>query len=136
MTWHKNINQINNLWSGLKYFSKADYAIRIGNAYRDLLNHIPADTVFKKNFHSSEGWYSQLVFKTEGIKVKIISRGFDDFFREPVMLQNGKLFRCQIKENITECHNNVMKMSTNASTTVHMLPPMQVIFVFYVSYYF
>ncbi|RYH05299.1 hypothetical protein EON65_45110 [archaeon] len=109
MSWHQNTHKVNDLWRQLRYFSKAEYAMRLGNAYRMLLAHSSADAVFKKNFQSAEGYYSQAVLGTPGVDVKIVGRGFDDFFREPVVLYAGKLYRCQAKQNITGCISSVQQ---------------------------
>jgi hypothetical protein len=47
------------------------------------------------NFHSAEGYYSQLVFKKK-VLVKIIGRGYDDFSKDPVILSpSGALIRSE-----------------------------------------
>jgi hypothetical protein len=96
--------------------------MRMGLAYQMLLGHISANAVFKKNFNSAEGWYSQVVFNTKGLAVKIVGRGFDDFFREPVVLYNGRLYRCQLKQSISSCYSTVVSKASNGSITVYDLP--------------
>eukprot|EP01031_Cornospumella_fuschlensis_P039271 gene39271-47792_t len=102
--------------------------MRLGNAYRMLLSHSNADAVFKKNFHSAEGYYSQAVLNTPGINVKIVGRGFDDFFREPVVLYYGKLYRCQAKQNITGCVSSIQQkyehhFSANGNSLLQLPAP-------------
>lgn len=126
MTWHRNDEWVNSLWRGLKYFHQTDFATRIGTAYRMLLSQTATDAVFKKAFQTAEGWYSKLVFLNPQVTVKIVGRGFDDFFREPVMLLSGRLHRCQLKEDITTCYNTIKgKDATVSPPSVYSLPPMQ-----------
>jgi hypothetical protein len=149
---HKNIPKLNQLWKELKYFHHQNYATRLGTAYRMLTDRIPSDEVFKKNFHSAEGWYSQLVFGNDQrhqLRVKIVGRAFDDFYREPVVLFNGRLYRCPLTNNLASCikqlhsggnsntvNNNRSSSSAsntnnNSTSTVMMnvfsLPPVQFI---------
>lgn len=122
---HKNTAQMNSLWKKLEYFSPANYAARVGSAYRMLMERRPTDAVFQQNFHSAEGWYSQLVFRQPGIKVKIVGRGFDDFFREPVVLHGGRLSRCALTSTLGDCIAN-STATAGEQTGVSKLPPVQV----------
>lgn len=63
-TLHRNTEYVNSLWKKLEYFTHTDYATRMATAYRMLLERTPTETVFKKNFHSPEGWYSQVAFQS------------------------------------------------------------------------
>lgn len=108
---HKNKPALNLLWKGLEYFSYLSFAKRVGNAYRMLLEKQSTDEIFNKNFNSAEGWYSQLIFKNKLISVKIVSRGFDDFFREPVIINKGRLTRCALETPLTECIHNATTVS-------------------------
>ena len=93
---------MNDLWKQLPYFSYEKYAERIANAHHMLEQKQSSDAIFSQNFHSAEGWYSQVVFKS-GATVKIIGRGFDDFYRHPVVYLQGELYRCSVNTNITTC---------------------------------
>lgn len=108
---HKNKPSINLLWKGLEYFSHLSFAKRVGNAFQMLMEKKPTDEIFNRNFNSAEGWYSQLVFKSKQLSVKIVSRGFDDFYREPVILNKGRLSRCALDSPLTECIQNVTTVS-------------------------
>jgi hypothetical protein len=116
---------VNNLWKELKYFEHTDYSTRLGTAYRMIMDKVPTDTVFRKNFHSAEGWYSQIVFKkSSSLQIKIDGRGFDDFFREPVLLVDGVLSRCALQSNMTYCIQQTREHPIN--TTVEQLPTAKV----------
>ena len=54
--------------------------------------------------NSSEGYYSQLVFK-ENISVKIVGRGFDDFSTSPVIVHQGRMMRCNADIDLSTCLN-------------------------------
>ncbi len=84
-----------------------------------------SDEIFNTNFHSAEGWYSQLVFKTPGASVKIIGRGFDDFFREPVVLSQGRLTRCSLEGSLSDCIDAVVASPQNIS--YRALSPIKVV---------
>lgn len=117
---HKNIVQVNELWKKLEYFEHDVYATRLGIAYRMLSEKKSSDEVFNQNFHSAEGWYSSVAFKS-GLKVKIVGVGFDDFFREPVVWMQGKLSRCPSNANLTSCIDKLSAQLPNI--TVHDLDP-------------
>ena len=108
---HKNKPSLNTLWKSLEYFSYLNFAQRVGNAYRMFLEKQASDAIFNKNFNSAEGWYSQLIFKSKQFSVKIVSRGFDDFFREPVILNKGRMSRCSLESPMTECIQNFTAVS-------------------------
>lgn len=112
ITIHKNTEEINNLWRKLDYFKPEIVASRLGTALHMLASNAPSDTVFRSNFYSAEGLYSQLVFKSKA-KVKIIGRGFDDFLREPVILNNGMLTRCPLTGNLKDCVNLAVNYSVS-----------------------
>jgi hypothetical protein len=76
--------------------------------------------IFEKNFVSAEGWYSQLVFNSN-VSTKIVGRGFDDFYRHPVVYHKGVLSRCSLSESLTECINHIVDTSASAGS-VHDLP--------------
>jgi hypothetical protein len=111
---------VNQLWKDLEYFSHSNYALRMGTAYRMIADRIPTDEVFRKNFHSPEGWYSQLIFKKKEFRVKIVGRAFDDFFRESVVLYDGRLYRCPLVSNLTSCIYDLVSHPLNVS--VRSLP--------------
>ena len=98
---------------------------RLGNAFRMLQEKRSSDEIFAKNFESAEGWYSQLVFKSN-ITVKIIGRGFDDFYRHPVVLNNGHLTRCNLDGNLTGCIDGLLQQKEESVVSVHTLPQIQV----------
>lgn len=102
----------------MEYFEHDVYATRMGIAYRMLSEKKSTDEVFNENFHSAEGWYSKLAFKS-GLKIKIVGVGFDDFFREPVVWMNGKLSRCPSNSNLTSCISKLELQPPNV--TVHDL---------------
>ena len=121
---HKNIEEVNNLWKKLAYFIPDVYIRRMGNAFRMIKERKTSDEIFYTNFYSAEGWYSQLVFKSPGASVKIIGRGFDDFFREPVVLSQGRLARCTGEGKLSDCIDGVVSSPQNISSS--MLPPIKV----------
>jgi len=82
-----------------------------------------SDEIFNRNFVSAEGWYSQHVFKAN-ITTKIVGRGFDDFYRHPVVLYQGRLSRCGLAGNLTGCIQEAMQLSEPVG--VQSLPVMQV----------
>jgi hypothetical protein len=96
----------------------------MGTAYRMIADKTPTDEVFRKNFHSAEGWYSQLIFKKKDFRVKIVGRAFDDFFRESVVLYDGRLYRCPLAANLTSCIYQLVSNPLNIS--VRSLPKEQV----------
>lgn len=126
LTLHKNIEEVNNLWKKLAYFIPDVYIRRMGNAFRMIKERKTSDEIFYTNFYSAEGWYSQLVFKSPGASVKIIGRGFDDFFREPVVLSQGRLTRCTLEGKLSDCIDTVVSSPQNIS--YRMLPPIKVSF--------
>lgn len=95
----------------------------MGTAYRMLSDKVPTDMVFRKNFQSAEGWYSHLVFQQTHLKMKIVGRGFDDFFREPVILYEGILTRCALSNNLSYCITQTMTQPYNR--TINDLPTPQ-----------
>ena len=123
LAFHQNTDKINNLWKELGYLSAKSFPERLGNAFRMLQEKKSSDEIFSRNFISAEGWYSQLVIKSN-VSAKIIGRGFDDFYRHPVVLHKGRLSRCGLNGNLTGCIGDAM-----ADTEVlgaHALPDMQV----------
>eukprot|EP01036_Dinobryon_divergens_P032655 gene32655-42295_t len=125
LTLHKNIEEVNNLWKKLAYFIPDVYIRRMGNAFRMIKERKTSDEIFYTNFYSAEGWYSQLVFKSPGASVKIIGRGFDDFFREPVVLSQGRLARCTGEGKLSDCIDGVVSSPQNISSS--MLPPIKLV---------
>eukprot|EP01039_Chlorochromonas_danica_P000231 gene228-249_t len=121
LTWHKNCEKVNNLWRQLKYFDEADYIMRISSASRLLLGHTSTGAVFKRVFHSPEGWYSQVVFRTPNITAKIVGRGFDDYFSQPVVRHEGKLHRCRVHDKLSKCIDRAIQQN-NSSISVHTFP--------------
>jgi hypothetical protein len=92
---HKNIPRVNLLWKDLHFFAPNSFAQRVGTAVKMINQKKSADNVFGTNFHSAEGYYSQLVFKKK-VLVKIIGRGYDDFSKDPVILSpSGALIRSE-----------------------------------------
>ena len=133
---HKNTDTLNTLWKQLDYFEIKTYAKRIGNAYRMLQEKKSSDEIFNVNFVSAEGWYSQTAFNaavegvgttaSQSLKIKIIGRAFDDFFREPVLLNQGRLSRCPLSSSLSACVRNVTGISSDQVVTVNSLPPIKV----------
>jgi hypothetical protein len=111
------------MWRRLEYFSVNTFTERLGNAFRMLQDKRDSDEIFAKNFVSAEGWYSQLVFHAN-MSVKIIGRGFDDFYRHPVVVYKGRLSRCDLNGNLTGCVSEAVH--GDVPTTAHTLPKMQV----------
>jgi hypothetical protein len=109
-TLHANIPEVNMLWEALDYFDKIDVAQRIASAAALIDRHKEqmdnphtsnkiTDMVFMKYFHSAEGWYSKAVFEhASRPRVLIVSLGFDDFNKMPIILYNNTLMRCESKE--------------------------------------
>lgn len=75
-----------------------------GNAARMIEGRQSSDAIFMNCFYSSEGYYSQLVFK-ENISVKIVGRGFDDFSTSPVVVYQGRMMRCNANIDLSTCLN-------------------------------
>ena len=67
-------------------------------------DHKSSDAIFINCFYSSEGYYSQLVFK-ENISVKIVGRGFDDFSTSPVIVLQERMLRCNTDIDLSACLN-------------------------------
>lgn len=111
------------MWKRLDYFGINTFTERLGSAFRMLQEKRDSDEIFARNFVSAEGWYSQLVFRSN-MSVKIIGRGFDDFYRHPVVLYNGRLSRCGLNGNLTGCVEEAV--FSDVPVNVHTLPPMQV----------
>ncbi len=88
------------------------------------MEHKSSDEIFKFNFHSSEGWYSKLLFESS-FHIKVVGMAFDDFFREPVIWKVGNLARCPVTQTLTECIGNV-KSTVGNNTGIRNVPPPQV----------
>jgi hypothetical protein len=84
--------------------------------------HASADEVFKINFQSAEGWYSNLIFN-EHLNVKIVGMAFDDFFREPVIWFQGNLARCPVTHDLTSCIHHIKESVRNNSGVVGIPSP-------------
>ncbi len=98
----------------------------MGDAYRMLLEHKSTDEVFAHNFHSAEGWYSQAVFKA-GLQVMIVGRGFDDYFREPVVVHEGRMTRCGLDGSMAHCIQNFTAPGGQEDNfSVRNMPPVSV----------
>ena len=123
LAFHKNNDKMNSLWKGLGYFSSKSYPERLGSAFRMLQEKKSSDEIFNRNFVSAEGWYSQHVFKAN-ISTKIAGRGFDDFYRHPVVLYQGRLSRCGLGGNLTGCIQEATQLSEPVG--VQTMPVMQV----------
>lgn len=122
LTFHHNAERVNGMWKQLEYLNYGSFAERIAGACRMLDEKKPSDAIFARSFQSAEGWYSQLVFKSKDLSVKIVGRGFDDFFENPVVLQHGRLTRCPLTKNVTECLADLQTRNISA----HTLPPLKV----------
>jgi hypothetical protein len=96
---HKNTKQVNQVYKALSYLSQQEFAQNVGNA-RGMLGVKLADEIYARCFHSSEGWYSSAIFKS-GVSVKVLSRGFNDFSMDPVIMYNKQLVRCPLSDSIT-----------------------------------
>ena len=130
---HKNIPSLNSLWRGLDYLHLQSFAQRIGGAARMVREGKPSEAVFGAFFTSAEGLYSQLVFQAGGggggsgaaakggnLSVKIIGRGVDDYSRDPVVLYNGRLYRCSMDELAAGCTEGIVSSPSNL--TYALLP--------------
>lgn len=108
---HRNSEPTNSLWKELDYFTSVSLAERMGNAVQQIeearregkLSGNGAkrvlELVFIRNFHSAEGWYSRAVFESpRQPRVLIMSLGFNDFEKMPVLLYKHRLLRCESKE--------------------------------------
>ena len=95
----KNIKRVNNIWHHLEYFAPDNFSKRIINAKKMLTMKMTSDEVFKTNFHTCEGFYSNEIFKFSsntkdgGMSVKIVGRSFDDYSISPVIYFRGHLLR-------------------------------------------
>lgn len=132
---HKNIQKLNTIWTSLDYFLPQNVAKRLGSAVRMLREQKPSDYIFESNFNSAEGWYSAAVFDS-GATVKILGRGFDDFSRDPVLVQSGVLMRCKLEDlsaGMTLLSRTSSALDTDPTkveddfTDVYSLPPLQVV---------
>lgn len=113
---------VNNISLSLTYFKPDNFAKRMGNAVRMLKESKTADEIQSRNFHSAEGWYSEIVIKS-GVSIKIVSRGFDDYSSDPVVYNKGHLIRCPATD-IKSCILEELSMPTNIS--VYDMTPIQV----------
>ena len=123
---HKNIDFLNNLWKKLDYFAPDSYASRIGGAFHLLSKKATTDEIFGKFFNSAEGWYSKIAFDTPAVNIKIVGRGFDDYFSEPVLLINGKLGRCNLVQNLSSCIEKAIMEADRSVTEIAVHQPAQV----------
>ena len=87
-----------------------------GNAARMIEGRQSSDAIFMNCFFSSEGYYSQLVFK-ENISVKIVGRGFDDFSTSPVVVYQGRMMRCNADIDLSTCLNSTVKAHKQPSSS-------------------
>lgn len=97
-------------------------AQRIASAGQGLKDGQSSSDVFSQHFFSSEGWYSDAVFKSQ-MNVKIIGRSFDDYHSDPVVLIGGMMMRCQ-REQMQECIARATN-HTVAHPSIHLMPPIQ-----------
>jgi hypothetical protein len=97
----KNTEKVNFLWRNLEYFQPNSFADRIVAAFGMLTQHEPAEEIFHSKFHSPEGWWSDVVFKS-GLSVKIIGRALDEYSLDPVVVSHGRIARCPL-QNVTGC---------------------------------
>lgn len=103
-------------------------AQRIASAAQGLKDGKSSSDVFSDNFFTPEGWYSDVVFKSQ-MNVKIVGRSFDDYHVDPIVLVDGMMMRCQ-RDRIQEC----VALATNMSRTpptVRNLPPIKVLIAMY-----
>jgi len=130
---HKNDDKMNLLWRKLEYFSPNSFAKRLGNAARMLRERKSTDDIFATNFHSAEGYYSEVVFHA-GVEIKIAGRGLDDYSTDPVVLHQGRLCRCSSSSSITtsstECIEKILQLEQTApnattSLTIHNMPKLR-----------
>ena len=80
-----------------------------------------SDAIFMNCFYSSEGYYSQLVFK-ENISVKIVGRGFDDFSTSPVVVYQGRMMRCNADIDLSTCLNITKSFDNSGTVRAHKQP--------------
>jgi hypothetical protein len=118
---HKNTAKVNDLWHALDYFTPKNFARRLANAMVMLKGKSTSEDIFHVNFNSAEGWYSQIVLQSN-VGVKIIGRGMDDFSRDPVILDGGRLARCP-PNDLVRCLTSLDTLFSN--TTVFTLPPVK-----------
>jgi hypothetical protein len=107
----KNEDKINNLWRQLDYFQPKNFAHRIVAAVGMMVKKDPSEEVFRANFHSSEGWFSDVVFKS-GLSVKIVGRSLDEFSVDPVVVSHGRIARCPVR-NVTGCLSSLPSLFTD-----------------------
>ena len=92
-----------------------------GNAARMIEGRQSSDAIFMNCFFSSEGYYSQLVFK-ENISVKIVGRGFDDFSTSPVVVYQGRMMRCNADIDLSTCLNITKSVDDSSTVKAHKQP--------------
>jgi hypothetical protein len=92
-----------------------------GNAARMIEGRQSSDAIFMNCFFSSEGYYSQLVFK-ENISVKIVGRGFDDFSTSPVVVYQGRMMRCNADIDLSTCLNITKSVDDSSTVRAHKQP--------------
>ena len=92
-----------------------------GNAARMIEDRKSSDVIFINCFYSSEGYYSQLVFK-ENISVKIVGRGFDDFSTSPVIVHQGRMMRCNADIDLSTCLNITKCVDNSSTVRAHKQP--------------
>lgn len=129
---HKNTPETSVLWKSLDYFSPGEFARRLANAVRMIRERKTSDEVFASNFYSSEGFYSEVVFKS-GLAVKITGRGLDDYSQHPVILTRGTLLRVTTKDLVPflsdlddSSNDNIIQSSISGNfTTIKDLSPVE-----------
>ena len=89
-----------------------------GNAARMIEGRQSSDAIFMNCFFSSEGYYSQLVFK-ENIIVKIVGRGFDDFSTSPVVVYQGRMMRCNADIDLSTCSITTKSVDHHNNSSNH-----------------
>jgi hypothetical protein len=92
-----------------------------GNAARMIEGRQSSDAIFMNCFFSSEGYYSQLVFK-ENISVKIVGRGFDDFSTSPSVVYQRRMMRCNADIDLSTCLNITKSVDDSSTVRAHKQP--------------
>lgn len=106
---HRNTEPTNSLWKELDYLTPVSVAERMTACAVTLRKSADKlagpdgtkrkDYIFGKYFHSAEGWYSRAVFESSSrVRVLILSLGFNDFEKMPVLLLGKRLLRCESPE--------------------------------------
>lgn len=109
---------MNNIWRQLHQFIPEVYAQRIASAAQFIKSGKTAEEVFNEApFYSPEGLYSDYIFTSTSVSVKIIGRAFDDYNVDPIIItRDGSMVRC-ISSSETDLVNCVRKNIASSKET-------------------